>query len=97
MLVSVQRVTNFLILSQIVCLVLLWNLFLVMYGVMQEILLEEKNIMLVLFMTLASSPGYICSSLNLKFFPSSKNFRNLLSVSLTERLLQSKVTGEEST
>ena len=55
MLVSVQRVTNFLILSQIVCLVLLWNLFLVMYGVMQEILLEEKNIMLVLFMTLASS------------------------------------------
>ena len=42
MLVSVQKVTNFLILSQIVCLMLLWNLFSVMYGDMQEILLEEK-------------------------------------------------------
>ena len=43
MLVNVQRVTNSLILGQIVCLMLRWNLFLVMYGVMQEILLEEKK------------------------------------------------------
>ena len=42
MLVNVQRVTNSLILDQIVCLMLRWNLFLVMYGVMQEILLGEK-------------------------------------------------------
>ena len=54
---------------------------------MPEILLEEKNIMLVLLMTLASSLGYICLSLNLKFFPSSKNFRNLLSVSLTKKII----------
>ena len=67
-----------------------------MYGVMQEILLEGRNIMLVSLMIIASSPGYICLSINHKYILFSKSFRNLLRDILTGKFLQYKVTGEES-
>ena len=67
-----------------------------MYGVMQEILLEEINTMLVLLTSIASLLGFIYLNINLRSSLSSKNFRNLLRDTLIRKLCQSKVTGEGS-
>jgi hypothetical protein len=57
-----------------------------MFGVMHPIRLEERNIMLVSLMIIASLPGSICSNLNLKFLKKIHEFQKLV-----ERLFDRKI------
>ena len=81
--VNVPRVTNSLIPSRIVYLMLLQNFFRDVW-VMLEILSEKKNIMSVSLMTITSLSGFICSRINMMFSLFFKSSKDLLNDTLIE-------------
>jgi hypothetical protein len=96
MLVNKLRVISCHILHPLAHLNTLFNLCSPMYGILHLIWLDDISIMLVLLMILASSLRFICSSLNLKFFINSMNFKILLSACLIVKFSPYKPIGTEN-